>query len=154
MLSAPYSKLAKIYDKVMSHVNYVEWAAYVSGLLKIYSRNLEKIIDISCGTGQHLLNIKTNSAKLFGSDNSYNMLLKARKNIKAESMNFIAQDAKSLALKNESFDAIIMLYDSINYIFIEDEIIQTFNEISRVLTKNGIFIFDIVTQKSFFQRHS
>jgi len=75
------------------------------------------------------------------------MLLKAKKTIKTESVHFVQQNAKTLALKNESFYAIIMLYDSINYMFNENEIIQTFNEISRVLTKKGVFIFDIVTQE-------
>lgn len=147
MISAPYSKLARIYDNVMTHVNYPKWAGYVSSLLKNQNIKIDNIIDITCGTGKHLLNMHLNDMQILGSDFSLEMILEARKNLSGKKVRFITQDVRNIALKEKSVEAVIMLYDSINYLLSEWEVLQVFQEVKRILKKNGIFIFDIVTQE-------
>jgi len=147
MNSFPYSKLALIYDRVMSHVNYPMWAAHISNLLKFSKINLNRVVDLSCGTGTHLQNMKVKKARLFGSDISLPMVKRAKENQDGKEILLFTQDARNLALKDKSVDAVIMLYDSINYMILEWEVQQVFNEIKRILNPNGLFIFDFVTQE-------
>lgn len=147
MISASYSKLARIYDRIMAHVNYPEWAKYISNLLQYSTIKIDNMIDISCGTGKHLENINLKKVRLFGSDVSQEMLYEAKKNLSAKPVSFISQDVFNVAIKENCFEAAIMLYDSVNYLFTEQEVIKVFNEIDRILKPNGIFIFDIVTEE-------
>jgi len=46
----PYDFLAEMYDDIMEHVNYVQWASYIKTLLSS-ERKLQRFVDLSCGTG-------------------------------------------------------------------------------------------------------
>lgn len=147
MNSTPYSKLARIYDKVMTHVNYPAWADYITHLLRYSKININNIIDISCGTGKHLSNIKLNGANFIGSDISHEMLQIARANLDYKSVHLIAQDSCNLGLKENCVEGVLMLYDSINYLFTDQQVLGMFDEVIRILKNEGIFIFDFVTQE-------
>ena len=49
----PYSALAVIYDHVMDHVNYRQWARYVDRLYKSFGNGArDGLLDVACGTGR------------------------------------------------------------------------------------------------------
>jgi ubiquinone/menaquinone biosynthesis C-methylase UbiE len=146
MNSTPYSKLAVIYDKVMSHVNYKMWAEYINNLLQFADAKKVKILDISCGTGKHIKFLSNKRKDITGADLSYPML-HAAKNNKQDNFKLVNNDARCCAFKNSSFDVILMLYDSINYLLRNDDVDKLFSEIYRILIPGGIFIFDFVTEK-------
>lgn len=146
MISAPYSQLAKIYDKVMSHVNYKMWAEYINNLFQFSDIKIRDILDISCGTGKHVKFLSKRKRHMFGADISLDMLKAARKN-KKNGPALIVNDACITAFKNNSFDVIIMLYDSINYLITVQEVENLFDEIFRIIRPGGIFIFDFVTRE-------
>jgi SAM-dependent methyltransferase len=90
--------------------------------------------------------MKVKNLKIVGCDNSFPMLKMAQANLKNRKPLLINQDARHPAIREKSFDAAVMLYDSINYFFSEKEISILFTEIKYLLKDNGIFIFDFITQ--------
>ncbi|NOG45259.1 MAG: class I SAM-dependent methyltransferase [Calditrichaeota bacterium] len=148
MFSAPYSQLAQIYDRVMVHVNYKMWASYVKNLYQFAEVKIEKVVDLSCGTGKHISFLLNDNNSFTGADLSRKMVLAAKANLKKNNRtSFLVNDARNIALKNQSTDVLLMLYDSINYLLEDLEVESLFNEIYRVLTPGGIFIFDYVTEE-------
>jgi len=146
MNSIQYSRLATIYDKVMSHVNYKMWAEYINNLFQFSDIKVSTILDISCGTGKHIMFLNKKQRKIVGADISFPMLIAAREN-NHKSINLVANDAQITAFKNESFDTVLMMYDSINYMLKDKQVDRLLTEIHRVLKPGGIFIFDFVTKE-------
>lgn len=145
MNSVPYSHLAKIYDRVMTHVNYPMWSDFALKILK--NKGIKNILDISCGTGKHLQMMGLKGADIFAADISTAMLREAQKNLMGRDIFFITQDACFNCIKDENFDAVIMLYDSINYITNQKNVLNLFRGVKRILRKDGLFLFDFVTQE-------
>lgn len=139
----PYDKLAVIYDKLMSHVNYKIWADYIINLFQYSNIKINSIIDISCGTGSLLTNFLNKKYSFYGSDISLPMISQAKN--KFDCNVFMVSDVKNLSIKSKKFDAVIFLYDSLNYMQNEIQINLLFKEVSRILHTGGVFIFDTIT---------
>lgn len=147
MDSIPYSQLARIYDKVMAHVNYKMWAEYVRNLFQFADIPIQTIVDLSCGTGKHMSFLSRHKIKVCGCDLSLEMLKIARKKTALKNAPFFVNDAVSTAVKKDVFDAAVMLYDSINYVFEDKNVVLLLDDIARILKPGGIFVFDIVTKE-------
>jgi len=65
---------------------------------------------------------------------------------------FLAQSAPQLALCTASVNLVILLYDSINSIQEDGDVVQLAAEIDRVLKPGGKFVFDVVTRQG-LQEH-
>lgn len=139
----PYDKLSIIYDKLMSHVNYKHWADYIVNLFQYSDIKIDSIIDISCGTGSLLTKFIKRKYFFYGSDISLPMIRQAAP--KFDKNVFMVSDVKRMSVKSNSFDAVIFLYDSLNYMQNEIQINSLFKEVNRILIKGGIFVFDIIT---------
>lgn len=154
----PYTELADIYDRVMNHVDYTVWAEYVSIILERYGILRGHILEIACGTGSLALELHKLGLSITGTDLSHSMLRKAREKYQkagipsrlcVSSMNTLPFDFR--------FDAVLCIYDSINYMTTPGDFIATINGVSDVLRDGGIFVFDVCTIKNselFFTDHS
>ncbi len=47
-----YTALASIYDGVMDHVDYEEWAGYVDALLALHAPDADRVLELGAGTGR------------------------------------------------------------------------------------------------------
>ncbi len=141
----PYEALAEIYDHVMNHVNYKQWAEYIHSLLGFKDSPERRIIDMACGTGRFLQNIRFKQCRLTGCDLSTAMVHKAAYKQVNNLQGWLAADFTRLPFKSDSFDAALVLYDSINYLIESDDVLQLFSEVARVLKPGGRFIFDAAT---------
>jgi len=139
----PYEKLAIIYDQLMSHVNYKKWADYIIHLFQYTDKKVKSIVDISCGTGSLLRQIDNKRYHYWGCDLSFPMVKQAQ--TKFNQNIFIINDVNQVALKSNKFDAVLFLYDSLNYLQDEKQLNSLFREVNRILVNDGIFIFDIIT---------
>ena len=74
----PYEKLAKVYDIIMSHVNYRRWARYIVRLCKWAEISDTAILDISCGTGSLGFELYKLGYKPYLFDASHAMVYQAR----------------------------------------------------------------------------
>jgi ubiquinone/menaquinone biosynthesis C-methylase UbiE len=147
MHSAPYSQFAKIYDKVMAHVNYKMWAEYIKSLFQYTDLTIERIVDLSCGTGKHIRFLQSGKVHVIGADCSKSMVTVAKSyRYLNDKIKFLVNDARKIAFKNQTTDVVLMLYDSINYLVEDEEIENLFEEVYRILKPGAIFIFDFVTE--------
>ena len=143
--SESYDALAEIYDQVMDHVDYKQWTRYVRSVFSAHVKNVQDIIDLSCGTGSFLAEMRLKNAKIIGCDLSSEMIQQAiRKSYKLPSK-FIVTDFLNTPFKAERFDVALALYDSVNYLLAEEQVSVFLSEAFRVLKPGGVLIFDAVT---------
>lgn len=138
----PYSALAPIYDRVMEHVNYKRWAAYVDKIVTRFQPDSQWIIDISCGTGMLAAFLTKHGYRVTGLDSSFLMLKEAQQRGRASHV--ICADLASLPLYKKA-DTIVSLYDSMNYLLEPGLWKKALVDIHKSLKKNGLFIFDVST---------
>lgn len=141
---APYAALAPIYDRVMAHVNYERWAAYIHKIISYYRPTSRWIIDISCGTGTLCVVLQEYGYQVTGMDNSLPMLQQAVLKGCAKHISFICADMRHLPLSHQP-DVVVSLYDSMNYLLEASSWRTALLEISGKLKKDGLFIFDVST---------
>lgn len=101
-----------------------------------------RILDIACGTGRLLSELISNVTFAAGLDSSSAMLAKAKERL--PDAKFYHQDMQSLEV-DEKYNLITSTFDSINYILDIKYVAGIFRRVSKVLTDDGIFIFDFNT---------
>ncbi|MBN1479839.1 class I SAM-dependent methyltransferase [candidate division KSB1 bacterium] len=141
---APYTALAPIYDRVMAHVNYERWAAYIHDIISCYRPASKWVVDISCGTGTFCLLLHIYGYHVTGMDSSLPMLKQAVRKWSTNPASFICADLSHLPL-SERADVVVSLYDSMNYLLESSSWHASLLEISAQLQENGLFIFDVST---------
>jgi len=148
-LVEPYSKLALIYDQVMAHVDYKDWARYVQRIIQKWHPHAQRLLDISCGTGSLLFKLDLQKYRLFGFDLSFDMVKVARMKSQSFPMPIpIWQNNMTSFRLREPIDVVLCLYDSINYLLDSALWIKLFSCVHDELSDQGIFIFDICTEKN------
>lgn len=106
-------------------------------LEKILAGTKGAILDLGCGTG------RLNDWATHGADGSEAMLSKARE--KFPNKNFSCCDIASTPFTGAAFEAVYSFH-----VFMHLDAAKTdaaFNEVSRILKKDGLFIFDFPTAK-------
>jgi 2-polyprenyl-3-methyl-5-hydroxy-6-metoxy-1,4-benzoquinol methylase len=144
---APYSSLALIYDKVMSHVNYAEWVDYVLGICSIERLNINKLYDISCGTGMFCKKIAHKGYIVHGSDQSSEMIkvaINQKLGIYTKAPLFWCSSMCDLPVLGK-YDLIVSLYDSMNYLMEMVQWEKCLKHVYNLLELGGLFVFDVST---------
>ena len=146
----PYQALADIYDYVMRHVDYEEWAAYLRRLMERFAHRPRTVVDLACGTGNISLALcAVGYPVTTGVDVSEAMLRIARKKalLAGYSIDFEQRDLRYLKDLGP-FDAAVCMYDSINYLLDIDHVAQALRQVHDILNPNGLFIFDVCTEQN------
>jgi ubiquinone/menaquinone biosynthesis C-methylase UbiE len=151
-LTDPYEKFAYAYDRMMSNVDYVRWANYIEDLFKTYKCRPRKVLEVACGTGALTALMAERGYEMWGLDRSEGMLEVARQKAKRRHLNvqLIQGDMRNFAL-DQRFDAVLCIYDSINYAIDEGELASIFQSVSKHLPPSGLFIFDVTTERNIVQ---
>lgn len=139
-----YQHIAPLYDHLMQHAPYDQWVTFSTEIFNNYGNDTQKIIDLGCGTGEIAVRLASKGYQIFGVDNSLEMLSYAEQKAfeKNLSIQWFHQDLRQLDGFNE-LDAAISYCDVINYVTLENELKDVFNQVYRLLKEDGIFIFDI-----------
>lgn len=141
--------LAEGYEAVMAHVDYRRWAGYAHDLLQehapaAWTLGPKRLLELGCGTGTLARVLQPlGPYRYLATDRSEAMLAVARRKARAESlpirfrkMDFTQIDAE------RSFDAVLLLYDGLNYLLEEPQVQRVFSGVARVLRPGGLFLFD------------
>ena len=126
-----------LYAKVEPYLDFEEevYTLHKEFLRFVMVNDLDNIIDIGCGQGYFLENLKINKKKYFGIDLSVEQI----KVCQEKNLN-----AKAIALEDvkEKFDCATAIFDVLNYIPKED--LKAFiNQTNIVLNQGAYFIFDV-----------
>jgi len=148
----PYSRFAFAYDEMMSNVNYRRWVAYILDLFRYYDAKPRRILDLACGTGSVAVPLAQAGYEVTGLDRAKEMLdvgrAKAQKaNVHVE---WVEGDMRRFHF-DIPFDAVLCLYDSINYALDLGEFRQVCECVWRSLHPGGLFIFDVTTERNILQ---
>ena len=126
-----------LYAKVEPYLDFEEevYTLHREFLRFVMVNELDNIIDIGCGQGYFLENLKVNKKKYFGIDLSVEQI----KVCQEKNLN-----AQAIALKDvkEKFDCATAIFDVLNYIP-KNELKQFIKETSFVLNDGAYFIFDV-----------
>lgn len=142
-----YRKLAPIYDNIMKDVDYEDWTDYIHSVLLCHHPYAHRILELACGTGTMALTMEQrDDYEITATDGSREMIRIARlKASQSDSeITWKIQDIRRLQLE-QTFEAIYMVFDSLNYLHEKDHIRSMFEGVSKHLDENGIFVFDFTT---------
>lgn len=143
---APYVALASVYDLVMDHVDYQEWAEYIHGLVKDFVGEPADILELGCGTGSFAFEFADLVVSRYvATDGSPSMVRVAREKsamfgsrVEIEILDFTDLDAKG----NQEYDLVLLLYDGINYLTKPADVASTLQGIRALIRSGGSLIFD------------
>ena len=143
MKKQAYSLFARYYDEYMAHVEYDSWVDFILGrYTRRYKKSPGKVLELACGTGNIASRLVRRGFAVDGTDISEAMLHIAR--VKPFAANF--KQANMLdPIKNDKYDLILLLFDSLNYLRQPEEINILLENAGNALTPEGMFIFDVST---------
>ena len=147
--SQPYEALASIYDKLMEHVDYINWAKFITVLLEQTGKRHAEVLELACGTGIIANLLAKQGFKVTGCDRSPAMIEEARRKSENPNLGFLTASFENFPL-DKAYDAALCLYDSINYIMELDGVAEFIARVGKALKPSGIFIFDICTRHNSF----
>lgn len=152
-----YDILADCYDSWQKDNNPEEWASYINTIINIYGPkegdgedNSRILVDLGCGTGKVLSKLSDMGYDAIGIDSSYMMLNKAMDLSYEENKHilWLNQDITEYELYGTA-DVFISLLDTINHLSGIEDLEKIFASFANYMNPEGIFIFDIGTQKHF-----
>jgi ubiquinone/menaquinone biosynthesis C-methylase UbiE len=119
-----------------------DYAKEASELKKLFSKYKKsagtKLLDVACGTGQHIKHLK-DKYSCTGIDVNKEILKIAKKNV--DDVEFIQADMTSFNLERK-FDIIICMFSSIGYVRTYQNLRKTFQNFSEHLVKGGIALVE------------
>ncbi|UCF70655.1 MAG: class I SAM-dependent methyltransferase [candidate division WOR-3 bacterium] len=143
--SKPFTTIAPYYDRLMSFVNYSSWVSYIEKIIKLNNIDERCIFDVACGTGVCLELWVERGYNVFGLDRSFEMLQVCQKKLSGrENVLLLSGDMRNFSLARQ-VPVITCLYDSLNYLLTEAELLSCFRCVRRALRDDGVFIFDMNT---------
>ena len=149
--AAPYGRLAAIYDHVMRHVDYRDWARYLAALLHRYQAAPERVVELACGTGSVSLQARQRGLPVvLGVDLCEAMLQVGREKAARAGVDleFVQGDLRDLAhvAARPAFGAAFCIYDSFNYLLNPADLRLALAQARSLLAPGSMFIFDVCTE--------
>lgn len=141
MIASPYQALASRYDAVMEHVDHRGWAAYVEKIWKLHRRNPRSVLETGAGTCRMAPHLARKGRRYVATDLSREMLLHGMHRVGE----IACCDFRALPFRDASFDAVVCLYDAVNYCLERADLDRYFAEAERVLEPGGTLLLDITT---------
>lgn len=126
-----------LYAKVEPYLDFEEevYTLHKEFLRFVMVNDLDNIIDIGCGQGYFLENLKVNKKKYFGIDLSVEQI----KVCEEKNLNAKVIDLKDV---KEKFDCATAIFDVLNYIS-KNELKIFLEQTYQILNKDAYFIFDV-----------
>lgn len=142
-----YTDFASVYDILMSHIPYDDWADYMESILKQHGVDKGLVLELGCGTGAMTRRMATKGYDMIGIDISEEMLSIARQ--KSEGLEdgilYLCQDMREFELYG-TVAAVFCVCDSINYMLTAEDLSKVFRLVANYLDPGGLFIFDMDTE--------
>jgi SAM-dependent methyltransferase len=135
-----YHKLAEYYYSIENkHRDITDDISLIKDLIK--DKKESSILDLGCGTGEHIALLHDLGFNCVGIDNSHDMLEVAQRRF-PDSGDFIEGDIISFDYFEE-FDMVISLFGSLNYLIDDEELDKVLWNTWRALKPKGIGLFEI-----------
>ncbi len=145
-----YTKLANIYDSVMEDVNYDLWGDFIDAIIREHYPGAKNVLELACGTGSLSLSLdELDSYNITATDKSDAMIEQARRKNKEGLCNVLFRVMDFLNIEpDQTYDIVVSIFDSINYLQTPEQIQQFLKETQKVLHPQSLLIFDFTTPKN------
>lgn len=145
-----YSALANLYDTLMQDVDYEMWADFIDEVIQTHHPNPVDVLELACGTGAISLYLaKLDEYILTATDQSAAMIEKARQKAAEQEadVQFHTMDFTDIH-SDKKFDIIFSVFDSVNYLHNETDILKMLLGCQDILNPGGLLIFDFSTPQN------
>jgi SAM-dependent methyltransferase len=135
------------YDALYAEKDYEAECDLIEKLLRTYGDGqIDSILDLGCGTGNHALPLSCRGYEVIGVDRSEFMLHQARSKAtgsgRASADRFHYADIRSVDLGRQ-FDAALIMFAVLGYQIDDGDVIATLRTARRHLRLGGLLIFDV-----------
>ena len=137
-----YKDFAYIYDKLSFDLDYEKYANNIKNLVEKNNIKRENMLELACGTGMLTNHFFDFFEKIDALDLSQSMLEVFSKKFQEEKVSLYNYNMVDFENEN-SYDLIVILLDSINYILDADDLKKLIENSFKNLKKGGLLIFDI-----------
>ena len=108
---------------------------------------IEHVVDVACGTGVAAAKFAAAGYRVTGVDRSPQMLAQASKRISEaglDKVTLVEADMREFTL-DEPADLVTCMYDSLNYLLEEADLLAAFRSAAAALRGGGLYVFDMNT---------
>ena len=145
-ISSSYDEIAGMY-----HALWADWylPAALPALEKLFFSRLSpqaRVLDLCCGSGHVTKELVRRGYCVTGVDSSAELIALAQEELPGVDLRL--QDARRLDLQ-QTYDAILSTFDSLNHILTPEDLTQVFAEARRVLRRSGFFTFDMNLEQAY-----
>lgn len=140
-----YHDYARLYDRSGQLGFSLRMLHYLEELLAIHPVKGQSMLDLACGTGTVAIAMAGKGWQVQGVDGSAEMLRQAEgKTPLGVNIRWSQQDMRSFA-SAEPVNLVTCLYDSLNYMLTDDDLVSVFRCVYAALQPGGLFVFDMNT---------
>lgn len=139
---APFTALARVYDRIMADIEYDEWADFVLAEAAKLGFTDGPVLDLGCGTGNATLPLKERGLDVAGLDASQAMLAVAE--TKLPGTTFHLADFESFRLPRR-YALVYSIFDSLNNLLTDEAFGAMARNVYAHLRPGGVFVFDVNT---------
>jgi SAM-dependent methyltransferase len=136
---------AGAYDLIYADKDYRAECDLIERAFELYAPGkLQRILDLGCGTGAHVLELARRGYDVTGVDRSVAMLKIAREKAAREGVatGFSLGDLRTIDLGLE-FDAVLMMFAVLGYQLKNADVLAALRTARRHLTTSGLLLFDV-----------
>ncbi len=133
-----FEKSQRFYDIIYSFKDYESEARRVHELIQQYAPGARTLLDVACGTGQHLQFLRENY-EVEGLDLDPELLLLARQRVPGVALH--KADMIEFDLGRQ-FDVVTCLFSSIGYVRSEENLRRAIATMARHLAPGGVFLVE------------
>ncbi|MCX6182680.1 MAG: class I SAM-dependent methyltransferase [Bacteroidetes bacterium] len=153
-MSSYIGQHAELYDLFYAGKDYRKEAAFIHQCIQKegFTQSVE-ILELACGTGNHALELEKIGYRMLSTDYSPDMLKVAQSKNADKNISFQWMDMTAFNLGNKKFKVIICMFDSIGYVQTNENIIKVFDNVSRHLEEDGVFIFEFWNGGAFMKNY-
>tara|TARA_B100000131_G_scaffold305734_1_gene332031 strand:+ start:3469 stop:4224 length:756 start_codon:yes stop_codon:yes gene_type:complete len=130
-------KLVKYYDDLYHNKDYSKESKFIED-----NSELNKVLDVGCGTGTHIENLCKDGRTFIGIDPELEILEIANTKFRNHSNIFLKNCYVEELTEEKDFDTIISMFNVVNHILDRKDLESYFKTISELLSEDGTFIFD------------
>ena len=141
-----YEQYAAVYDQSGQLAFSHRMLPYLERLLKRHPAPGREVIELACGTGTVAIALARAGWRVLGVDASADMLAQAQAKLGGERLDIAwsQQDMRCLCVPAPA-PLVTCLYDSMNYMLSDDDLLAVFAHVRDALLPGGLFLFDMNT---------
>ncbi len=142
-----YTSLAPIYNEIMKDVDYEDWADFIDAIIQEHRPEAVSVLELACGTGDVAMFLEELECyDITATDYSSQMLEIGRSIADFRKMGITWKEVDFLNIDlDQQYDIVLSLFDSVNYILKDEDVLRLFENVEKVMHENSLFIFDFTT---------